>query len=121
MARKTINLNDLPKEYREQVQRKLGMEVIPAILASNLKLPIRSNDTPKKKNTKFNTLVNVAFYSVRKRLADADGVIGKYVLDAIVAAGILQDDRTEFVANVSHRQVKLRVHDSNNKPRRTTK
>jgi hypothetical protein len=46
-------------------------------------------------------------HSKRHRLADPDGVCGKYVLDAIVSAGVLPDDRSPFITEVSHSQEKV--------------
>ena len=43
----------------------------------------------------------------RYRLADADGLSTKAVVDAIVRAGILEDDTTQCVGEVRHRQIKI--------------
>lgn len=55
---------------------------------------------------RFNTPVRISFHSVRKRLADIDGISGKAVLDGIVKSGLLQDDSPQFVESVSHSQEK---------------
>jgi len=49
----------------------------------------------------------VRFHSQRHRLADPDGICGKYILDAFVSAGVLKDDRTAFVSEVSHSQEQI--------------
>jgi len=55
---------------------------------------------------RFNSPVRVHFHSIRKRLADVDGISGKAVLDGIVIAGVLADDSPEFVKQVTHSQEK---------------
>ena len=45
-------------------------------------------------------------HSIRKRLADADGVSGKAAIDGLVLGGVLEDDSTEFVKEVSYSQEK---------------
>ena len=56
--------------------------------------------------TPFDSLVRVHFHSVRKRLADSDGISGKACLDGIVEAGILHDDSPAYVKDVTHSQEK---------------
>ncbi len=52
------------------------------------------------------TRVSISVHSVRKRIADADGVSAKAVIDALVANGVLQDDSPAFVESVTHTQSK---------------
>jgi hypothetical protein len=49
----------------------------------------------------------VHFHSKRHRLADPDGIVGKYILDAFVTAKVLKDDRAAFVSQVSHSQEQI--------------
>ncbi len=51
----------------------------------------------KKEIKGFNRPVSIKIHSFRKRLTDSDGACSKYVLDAIVSAGILIDDSPEYV------------------------
>jgi len=51
----------------------------------------------------------VTFHHTRNRLADIDGLSGKAVLDGIVHAGILADDKAQQVAEVRHRQSKGKI------------
>lgn len=53
--------------------------------------------------------VRVIIVSVRKRLADPDGISGKAAIDGLVACGLLSDDTTQQVESVSFQQVKGRV------------
>ena len=49
---------------------------------------------------------SIHIHSKRKRATDADGISGKAVIDGAVHAGILPDDSTEFVKEVSYSQEK---------------
>lgn len=51
--------------------------------------------------------VRLRVISYRHRLADADGISAKAVIDGIVHAGILADDNTKIVEEISWRQVKI--------------
>jgi len=55
---------------------------------------------------KINSPVHIRIHSKRKRLCDSDGICGKFAIDAIVRAGILQDDSPKHVKNVSFSQEK---------------
>lgn len=54
----------------------------------------------------FDTPVSIKVHSVRKRLADAEGLSAKAVVDALVLGGLLKNDSPEFVKEVSHSQEK---------------
>lgn len=54
----------------------------------------------------FDTPVSIKVHSVRKRLADSDGISAKAVIDALVLGGLLKDDSPEFVKEVSYSQEK---------------
>ena len=54
-----------------------------------------------------NTPVDILIHSFRHRLADPDGLCSKYVIDAIVKAGLLEDDSTKFVKEVRFKQTKI--------------
>lgn len=60
----------------------------------------------KEKTQGFDTPVHIHIHSVRKRLADSDGISGKACVDGIVKAGLLPDDSPQFVKAVSHSQEK---------------
>ena len=56
----------------------------------------------------LNRPVSIVVYSYRHRLADSDGLCGKYVVDAIISTkSILPDDSPEYVESVTHKQVKI--------------
>ena len=52
------------------------------------------------------TPCSIHIKSIRKRLADADGVSGKAAIDGLVHAGILQNDSAHYVKEVSYSQEK---------------
>jgi hypothetical protein len=64
--------------------------------ASNGAKEIKRLDTP----------CSIHIHSKRKRLCDPDGVSAKYLIDGLVLAGILQDDRQENVEEVTFSQEK---------------
>lgn len=49
------------------------------------------------KSQRFTTPVRVHFHSIRNRMPDLDNLQGKAVLDAIVAAKVLPDDRPKWI------------------------
>lgn len=55
----------------------------------------------------INAPVSICVYSRRKRLTDSDGICAKYIIDAIVAAGILIDDSPKYVSETKYRQEKI--------------
>ena len=73
---------------------------------ANLEQVISDAPLATEKVTRFDTPVRVHFHSIRKRLADVDGISGKAVLDGIVIAGVLADDSPEFVKQVTYSQEK---------------
>ncbi len=47
-------------------------------------------------------------HSRRKRLVDVDGVSAKSVIDGITASGLLVDDTTKYIKEVSYSQEKCK-------------
>lgn len=50
------------------------------------------------------TPCNIRVHSIRKRLADPDGISCKACLDGITKAGILRDDNAKIVQEISYSQ-----------------
>jgi len=50
--------------------------------------------------------LRVVVTSYLRRLRDADGTSSKYIIDALVDAGLLQGDGPEVIVEVVHKQVK---------------
>jgi len=77
-----------------------------AVPAADMEQVVSDAPLAEKKIKGFASPVRVNFHSVRKRLADVDGISGKAVLDGIVIAGLLPDDSTEYVTSVTYSQEK---------------
>ena len=60
-----------------------------------------------KKTPRLDGQFSIVFRSYRHRLADTDGICGKYALDALVSANVFQDDSPDIITKVSHEQVKI--------------
>ena len=60
-----------------------------------------------KKTKGSNPPVNLHVHSRRHRLCDADGISAKAVIDSLVIAGVLPDDSTKYVKNVTYSQEKI--------------
>jgi len=58
------------------------------------------------KITRFTSPVRCHIHSIRKRLADVDGISGKAILDGIVKTGLLKSDTTEQIVEVTYSQEK---------------
>ena len=50
---------------------------------------------------------NISVHSKRYRLTDTDGACFKYVLDALVDAGVFQNDTPEYIKEITHSQEKV--------------
>jgi len=79
----------------------------PAFSVANVEQGARNEPVAKEKAPRFDGPVSIVFRSYRHRLADPDGLCGKYALDALVSAGVFPDDSGEYISKVSHEQVKV--------------
>ena len=61
----------------------------------------------KAKITAFNTQVSIHFHSKRYRLADADGLSVKAVLDGLVNKGLFIDDSPKYIRSITQTQEKI--------------
>jgi hypothetical protein len=77
-----------------------------AFSIANLEQVVGDAPLAKKKVKRLATPCSIHIHSKRKRETDADGISGKAIIDGAVHAGILQDDKTEFVKEVSYSQEK---------------
>ena len=50
------------------------------------------------------TRCSITIHSIRKRLADPDGISAKAAIDGLVHAGILRDDSCKYVSEVRFTQ-----------------
>lgn len=60
----------------------------------------------KKEGERLDTRCSIHVHSIRKRLADPDGVSAKACIDGLVLAGILADDSAKEVSKVTYSQEK---------------
>ena len=90
----------LPAEYQAQIDRALA-DTAPDVE------PDTGNAPDGAKNASgFHSPCRIRIHSVRKRLADSDGVSGKAAIDGLVHAAILRDDSPECVESVAFSQEK---------------
>lgn len=57
-------------------------------------------------NGEFNKRVCIHIHSIRKRLADPDGISAKAAIDGVVKEKILKDDSALYVESVTYSQEK---------------
>jgi hypothetical protein len=60
-----------------------------------------------KKHTRLDSPCGIHIHSRRHRMADADGISGKALIDGLVISGVLEDDRQEYVKWVTYSQEKI--------------
>lgn len=60
----------------------------------------------------FSSPVRVLVTHHRKRLVDTGGASEKWAMDAIVRAGILEDDTAKHIEEIKHKQVKIKKGDT---------
>ena len=94
--------------YNEMSQKQKALVVGNTTLSpANSEQNIGNKSLATKKAPRFDRPVSIVIHNRRSRLADHDGLWGKYVLDGLVDAGVLQDDRPEIVQRVVHEQTKI--------------
>lgn len=74
--------------------------------ASNLEQNTGDESLAEKIFKRQDTPVSIHVHSIRKRLADADGISAKAAIDGIVNSGLLRDDSPQYVRKVSYSQQK---------------
>ena len=62
----------------------------------------------KNENKGFDSPVRLRLISYRWKLADTDGISAKAAIDGLVKKGLLKDDSTLYVKEVTYAQVKIR-------------
>lgn len=87
-------------------KKRYGDKNSPAIPASDMEQGDSNASLGEKKAKRCDSRINIHIHSIRKRLVDPDGVSAKAVIDGIVKAGLLPDDSSEFVNQVSYSQEK---------------
>ncbi len=97
-----MNINDLPKRYQEQARAKLqGRPAVPTTKPeSGAGNASAGADAAKEGHPR----VDIHVHCRRRRLLDSDNTVAKWVIDAIVAAGVLPTDSPEKVRFTRHSQ-----------------
>jgi hypothetical protein len=76
------------------------------IPASDMEPDLHHAPLAEKEAKGHDTRLSIHVHSVRKRLADADGISAKAAIDGLVLAGILPDDSPKYVKEVRYSQEK---------------
>jgi hypothetical protein len=100
---KGVKLNELPERYQRQVVAQIGVSSAVADMES------ASGYAPlaKKAPARFDGPVVIRVVEKRHRLPDRDGSSFKYLLDAIVSAGVLSDDNRKIVKDIKRIEVQI--------------
>lgn len=98
----------LRKRVEAAIRKEDGQRIKNRVAPTTSHMEQNPCDEPlaEKKVEGFTTRCRVHFHSVRKRLADSDGISGKACLDGLVHAGILSNDSTKEVQSTTHSQEK---------------
>jgi len=109
-----IKINDLPKRYQDQVrktmvkeQRRASARLGVSSKTSHLESHPRNEPVVEKKTARLNGQVGIDIVEYRHRRTDYGGSSEKYLVDAIVTAGILPDDKPEIVKWIKKEQFKI--------------
>jgi hypothetical protein len=76
--------------------------------ATNLECPTRDASLPACKSPLFDSQVGIRIHSYRTRLVDVDGVSAKYAIDGLVMGGVIANDTTKEVSEVTYTQTKVK-------------
>ena len=115
--RRLPKIEDFPEKYQEQIRKQIATEDRDSSKNANLELgdlrtakrnkvqsKVRGGDVLKHKEKVqepyISVPVQIRITFIRKTLTDFDGCIVKWILDAIVEAGVLRDDSQQFVKEV---------------------
>jgi hypothetical protein len=100
---KWVKVNELPERYQRQIASQIGSSRPVADLEPS------SGHEPlaKKAPARLDGPVVIRVIERRHRLPDRDGSSFKYMLDAIVSAGVLPDDNREIVREIERIEIKV--------------
>ena len=88
-------------------EKQRRMVVGPSVPAPNVEPGFSDAPLAAKADARSHGQVSIVFRSYRHKLADPDGLCGKYVLDALVSCGVFKDDSTDYIKSVAHEQIKI--------------
>lgn len=75
--------------------------------ASNVERNFSNAPLPTCKSPIFDTQVSIRVHSYRTRLVDVDGCSAKYAIDGLVMGGVIANDTTKEVREVTYSQTKV--------------
>ncbi len=75
---------------------------------TNLERTACNEPISKGKSPAFDSPVSIRVHSYRCRLCDVDGVSGKACIDGLVLSGVIADDSTKEVREVTYAQTKVK-------------
>lgn len=76
------------------------------VQATELEQPVEHPSLAAKAHPRLAGPLRCVVTSYLRRLRDADGTSSKYIVDALVDAGLLAGDGPEVICEVVHRQIK---------------
>jgi hypothetical protein len=100
---KRIKFNELSERYQRQVVAQIGV----SRPAPDLEPAPGHAPLAKKAPARFDGPVVIRVVEKRHRLPDRDGSSFKYLLDAIVSAGVLPDDDRKIVKEIERIEVQV--------------
>ena len=77
-----------------------------AIPAADLEPDFSHGPLGEKETPGLDSRCCIHIHSIRKRLTDPDGASGKAAIDGLVRGGLLKDDKTQYVKEVTYSQEK---------------
>lgn len=101
-----VRLDDCDPKLKARIQQAIAKEAGGGSTntTTNVEQAFGNEPMGKKACPRLNPPCRCHIHSIRKRLADSDGVSGKACIDGIVLAGILPDDSPQYIKEVSYSQ-----------------
>ena len=96
---------DLKKRIEDAIKKQAASDRTPVSVA-DMESCTSHEPLDKGANAYFATQVDISIHSIRTRLADADGICHKYVIDQLVNSKVLEDDSPRWVRQVTFSQEK---------------
>jgi len=104
----TMNLNDLPEQYRKQAREKYEKAYNRnTSSATNKKRIIRHEQMEAKTVTRFNRPVSITMRTTRRRDTDRHAVEDKYFTDSLVTCKVLRNDTKKDIAKLDIREPEI--------------
>ena len=100
-----VEIKDLPKKWQEEALLQIRNTGTNAFMEQIT----RNGRVEKKESEGLDTPVHGLCTHYRKRFIDYENLQCKFAIDTIVKAGILPDDRIEFLERITHKQVKVKT------------